>query len=169
MARIVYNRRVPLSRWNTRLQWIKSGSYSRPTEMPYEIYSKRYGPTALNIGVMNADLIMRLGSELRDVIRAKRFKRTNVIRASVTAVLGVDTQQKARQAYRSSGRKATLHTKHWELVDTNSFLSDIHTKLDYLSELPSAPSWLVAVDITIYLEKEDVDRIKRSGNVEMLQ
>ena len=119
MTREVYTREKPLSRWNTKLNWIKSGSASRVMDVPYEIYSKRYGPDLLAVGTVNIDIALRLGSELRNMIRTRRFKDEHLINTTATAVVGknLDSQAKARRAYRGSERAATMHTHRYRIAD----------------------------------------------------
>ncbi|KKL92080.1 hypothetical protein LCGC14_1888240 [marine sediment metagenome] len=166
--RYVYKRQTPLKGWNTRLQWIRSGSRSRVMDVPYEIYEKRYGPDLLAIGPINIDIILHFGSELRNIVRARRFKGMHLINATATAVVGrdLDTLNKARRAYRGSGKKATLHTRRYPIQNLTSLLADLQGRLDHLAELKSKPSWLVVIDATIYLDEGEEALIKTSGNVE---
>lgn len=169
MSRYTYSRMPPLSRWNTNLTWIKSGTKSLATGVPYEIYSKRYGPDILAPGAQNVSIVSQVSWELRDILEQKRFRPTNTMRASATAVLGreIDTIAKARRAYRSRGRMATVHTKHWQIKSIDSFIVDLHEKLDNLAELPSKPAWLVVIDITIYLEEDDENAIRKPKTARM--
>ena len=167
--RYVYSREKALKGWNTRLQWIKSGTQSRAMDVPYEIYEKRYGPDLLSAGTVDIDLTLRFGAQLRNIIRRRRFQPDHLIGATATAVVGrdIDTVQKARRAYRVSGRKATMHTRRYRVANTNSLLADLQEKLDHLAQLPSKPSWLVAIDVTIYFNEGEEDLIKMTGKLEV--
>ncbi len=166
--RQVWSRTVPLKGWNTHLNWIKSGSRSRVMDVPYEIYEKRYGPTLLASGAINTDIVLSLGSELRDVVSKRRFKPDHLIGATATAVVGrdINTLTKARRAYNGTGRKATMHTHRYRVANLNSLMVNLHGKLDSLADLPSKPSWLVAIDITIYLDEGEELLIRMAGKVE---
>ena len=170
MTRLIYERKVKLTGWDTHLTWIKSGAESKVMSVPYEIYSKRYSPSLLSVGPLNNNLAFELGDELRRVALSRHLKPDHLMQAKATAVVGksLDTRTKARQQYIKDGKTATEHTYRYRVGDMNALLRGIQRQLDKLAQLPSKPSWLVAVDITIYYEEGEVNLIKKSGEAKVV-
>lgn len=168
MSRLIWERRIALKRWNKRFTWIRSGSLSIATNRPYEIYEKRLGPDLLAEGPQNETVTQSIADDLQSVLGHRKFKDTHFIHGSLTAILGkkLTTQGRARRAYnRKSARTATVHTGRKRLRDLPRFFNDVRAQLDYLASLPSAPAWLVAIDVTVYFNKGDLASVKKSGNL----
>lgn len=169
--RETWERTRPLSGWDTRLNWIKSGTASKVYDTPYEIYQKRYGPTQLSDSAINVDIALSLTAELSHKLDSRKrrargaYKRGYLIEATVTGVArkDIDTQRKARRAYKARSNVFTLHTSRFELRDLPDFTTDIMEKLDRAAQLPSKPSWLCIVQITIRFDDGDEDLVRHAG------
>lgn len=138
-------------------------------DVPYEIYERRYGPDLLAVGPINIDIALRLVSELRETIRRRRFEEEHLISVTATAVVGreLDSLDKARRAYRRGGKTATMHTHRYRVANLSSLLADLREKLDHLAQLKSKPSWLVAIDVTIYLNEGEEHLVRAAGRLEV--
>jgi len=160
--RDVWDRKKPLSGWNTNLTWIKSGSASKVYDTPYEIYQKRYGPTQLSDPGINAEIALHLTSEVRSKVR-KRIPLISTVEVTLTVAVGRDLETKiaARKAYRTRSRVATYHSKRYLLKDISNLTSNLIELLDKAAQLPSRPSWLAMAQVTIRVDKEEVDLIKK--------
>ena len=161
----------PPPRWNTSLRWIKSGEESVVTGTPYEVWEKRYGPDLLPDNPAVIEMFTQdIASDItKSIIEASRFSKGHArhyIQGKCTAVVGpdLDTRAKARRAASGGGRQATLHTRRSPIPRFGQFVNDIRQNLTRLSQLPSRPSWLLVVSVTLYYAAEgDVDLIIRKG------
>jgi len=160
--RDVWDRKRLLSGWNTKLTWIKSGGASKVYDTPYEIYQKRYGPTILSDPGINADLAFHLTSEIRAQVGG-RIPKASTVEVTLTMVVGksLETRNEARKAYRQRGRMATYHSRRYLLEDISNLTGNIIEKLEIGAQLPSKPAWLVMAQVTIRVDKEEVDLIKK--------
>lgn len=161
----------PPARWNTRLQWIKSGEESVVTGTPFEVWERRYGPDLLADNPAIIEMFVQdITSEItKTILEARRFRRghdRHYIQGKCTAVVGVDldTRAKARRAASGSGRTATLHARRSPVNRYQQLVQDFRNNLTHLSQLPSKPSWLIAISVTLYYAAPgDVDLILRKG------
>jgi hypothetical protein len=164
-----WDRIPPLRRWNTSLSWIKSGEKSVVTDAPFEVYEKHYAPDLLPDNPALLELIVQdFASELQKILSSKRYKshKDHYIQGKATAVVGRELEERAqaRKAYSSgSGRTATVHTRRSPVLKIGQFVNDLREKLEHLAQLPSKPSWLIAVSVTLYLAEEDSPIIQRKG------
>lgn len=164
-----WDRIPPLRRWNTRLSWVKSGEESIVTGTPFEVHEKRYGPDVLPDNPAFIEVFVQdFMDELNDVLTARRFShrpKDHYVQGRATAVIGpqLNTRTSARRAYNSSGRTATMHTRRSQTFRLNQFANDLRDILAHFSQLPSKPSWLVAISATIYLDEGEGDLVRQRG------
>ena len=160
--REVWDRKKPLLGWKTGLIWLKSGSASKVYDTPYEIYQKRYGPDVLSDPGVNAEIALRLTSEVGSKTRG-RIPGSSTIEVTLSVAVGksLETRNDSRKAYRTKNKVATFHSRRYLLEDLSNLTGNLIDILDKAAQLPSAPAWLAMVQVTIRVSPEERHLVRK--------